>query len=168
MQLNIVVFGGIKWGKGELLEVFRGRSAHVLDAKGRLSIPARFRDILRAKYDQRLIVTNLPNCLVAYPYEIWLELEKKFTQFHIAPPDIQAFQRYFLAAAVECSLDGQGRILIPAPLREEAGLKKDVVLSGMLTYFEIWDKEQLDRELQKARKNFDKHSDMVAAIGADQ
>ncbi|WP_181448011.1 division/cell wall cluster transcriptional repressor MraZ [Dissulfurirhabdus thermomarina] len=145
--------------------MFRGRSTHSLDAKGRLSIPARFRDVLKAKYDGRLIVTNLPGCLAAYPYEEWRVLEEQFSRYRLARPEVLAFQRYFLAAAVECPLDGQGRILIPPALRDEAGFQKEVVLSGMLTYFEIWSRERLEAELSKARENFDQYSSVVANIG---
>ncbi len=136
-----------------------------MDSKGRLSVPARFRDVLRAKYDDRLVVTNLPNCLVAYPFEEWRTIEDQFTDYKLAPPEVQMFQRYFLAAAVECQMDSQSRILIPAPLRQEAGLTKEVVLSGMLTYFEIWSKEGLEAELKKARENFDQYSSLVAKSG---
>ncbi len=146
--------------------MFRGRSAHVLDAKGRLSIPARFRDVLKANYDSKIIVTNLPSCLAAYPYDQWRLIEEQFAQYSFGPPDIIAFKRYFLGAAVECPVDGQGRILIPAALRNEAGLNREVVLSGMLNFFEIWSKERLDEELAATRDNFDKFSsDIFAKLG---
>jgi MraZ protein len=146
--------------------MFRGRSAHALDAKGRLSIPSRFRGVLQAKYDGRLIVTNVPSCLAAYPFEEWRKIEKQFSQSQFGPPEVVAFKRYLLGAAAECSLDGQGRILIPLKLREEAGLTKEVVLSGMLTYFEISSKDNLNKELQKTRDNFDQYSsDITAKFG---
>lgn len=146
--------------------MFRGRSAHVLDAKGRLSIPARFREFLQAKYDGRLIVTNLPSCLAAYPFEEWRKIEEHFSRFQFGPPEVVAFKRYLLGAAAECPLDGQGRILIPMKLREEAGLTRDVVLSGMLTYFEISNNDNLNKELQKTRDNFDQYSsDITAKFG---
>ncbi len=141
--------------------MFRGRSAHMLDAKGRLSIPARFRDVLKANYDSKLILTNLPSCLAAYPFEEWRLIEEQFAKYSFGPPDIIKFKRYFLGAAVECPVDGQGRVLIPAPLRKEAGLQREVVLSGMLNYFEIWSKERLDEELASARDNFDKFSNDI-------
>lgn len=145
--------------------MFRGRSAHVLDSKGRLSIPVRFREVLRAKYDDRLYVTNTPTCLVAYPLEEWRGLEERFSRQAIDLPQVRSFQRYFMGAAVECALDGQGRINISPGLREEAGLTKEVFLSGMLTYFEIWNKERLDEELAKARENFDQYISVVAQDG---
>ncbi len=146
--------------------MFRGRSTHLLDSKGRLSIPARFRDVLRSRYDERIMVTNLPNCLVAYPLEVWKEIEAKFTNYAIAPRKVQLFQRYFLASAVQCKLDSHGRILIPSALREEVGLKKEVVLLGILNHFEIWDKEALEAELQQARDSADELSDFVSSLTA--
>lgn len=137
----------------------------MLDAKGRLSIPARFRDVLRAKYDGGgLIITTRPSCLAAYPLEEWRKIEEKFSQYRLATPEIRAYQRFFLAGAVECPIDGQGRVLIPASLRQEAQLTKEVVLSGMLNHFEIWSKDKLDKELQKARDNFEKYEHMVAQL----
>jgi MraZ protein len=146
--------------------LFRGRSAHVLDSKGRLSIPARFRDILRAKYDGRLVVTNHPPCLTAYPFDEWRAVEEKFLHETAPTPELLSLQRYFLAAAVECFLDGQGRILLPVNLREEAGIGKEVVLSGMLRHFEIWSKDLLDEELRKVRENFDQYSRIISKIGS--
>ncbi len=144
--------------------LFRGRSAHTLDTKGRLSIPARFRDVLVAKYDQRLIITNLPYCLVAYPYEEWRRIEERFSQEPLQRPEVQRFLRFFIASAVECSLDKQGRILIPPHLREEVGIERDVILLGLLNRFEIWSKERLEEELKQVRDNFEHYSEFVADI----
>jgi len=144
--------------------MFRGRSSHVLDAKGRLSIPARFREILRGKYDGRIVVTNHPACLAAYPFEEWRALEENFAASRFARPEVQSFQRYFLASAEELPVDAQGRILIPPTLREEAGIARDVILLGMLKYFEIWSKDRLGEELRKARENFDQYSRYISTM----
>ncbi len=141
--------------------MFRGRSTHNLDAKGRLSIPARFKDILRAKYDMKLIVTNLPSCLAAYPVEEWKAVEEQFSRFRFGPPKVLAFKRYLLGAAIDCALDGQGRILLPATLRQEAGIVREVVLVGMLNYFEIWSKDLLESQLTETKENFDAISDDI-------
>ncbi len=156
-----MVAGGIKWEKGEQAEMFRGRSTHNLDSKGRLSIPARFKDILKAKYDMKLIVTNLPSCLAAYPFEEWKAVEDQFSKFRFGPPKVLAFKRYLLGAAIECALDAQGRILLPAGLRKEANIQKEVVLVGMLNYFEIWSKDLLESQLAETRDNFDTISDDI-------
>lgn len=145
--------------------MFRGRSTHMLDAKGRLTIPAKFRDVLRAQYSSEgLIITTMPSCLAAYPFEEWRKIEERFSKNSFTTPEIRTYQRFFLAGAVECPIDGQGRVLIPASLRKEAELTKEVVLSGMLTYFEIWSKDKLEKELQKARENFDQYERMVAGL----
>jgi len=141
--------------------MFRGRSTHNLDAKGRLSIPARFRGILRARYDMKLIVTNLPACLAAYPFEEWKIVEEQFSRFRFGPPKVLAFKRYLLGAAIECNIDGQGRILIPAHLRQGAGIEREVVLVGMLNYFEIWSKEYLEAQIRETEENFDAISDDI-------
>ncbi len=146
--------------------MFRGRSTHNLDTKGRLSIPARFRDVLKTKYDNKLIITNLPNCLAAYPTDEWKQIEEQFTKYRFGPPDILAFKRYLLGAAVDCTLDGQGRILIPAHLRQEVQIDREVVLVGMLNYFEIWSKELLDQQLAETKENFDAISnDIIKEYG---
>ena len=141
--------------------MFRGRSTHNLDAKGRLSIPARFKDILKAQYDMKLIVTNLPSCLAAYPFEEWKAVEEQFSRFRFGPPKVLAFKRYLLGAAIECALDGQGRILLPAGLRKEVNIQKEVVLVGMLNYFEIWGRDLLEGQLTETRDNFDAISDDI-------
>lgn len=147
--------------------MFRGRSDHTLDAKCRLSIPVRFREVLNTRYeDERLVVTNFPACLVAYPMKEWLALEEEFVKIKFPPPEILAYHRYFLAGGIECPLDSQGRILIPANLRKEAGIDREVVLSGMLTYFEIWSKDRLEPELQKVRVNFDGYSRVISEVSS--
>ena len=142
--------------------MFRGRSIHSLDAKGRLSVPARFKDVLLSRYSDTLFVTNMVKCLVAYPYEEWKKIEEKFMGSPLPPPQVRQFQRYFLASAIECRLDSHGRILIPATLRSEANIEKKVVLLGMLDHFEIWSKEYLDEEMGKVKERFDEYSSFVS------
>ncbi|MEA1867682.1 MAG: division/cell wall cluster transcriptional repressor MraZ [Thermodesulfobacteriota bacterium] len=154
--------------------MFDGRRSRILDIKGRLNIPALYKNILRGKYrDDRLVVTNLPYCLLAYPLEEWRikvekwrAIEEKLGTYLFPPPEMLSLMRYLLGGAVECRLDNQGRILISPELRTEAGLKRDVVLQGMSTHFEIWDKNRLNKELQKTRDNFDQYSsDITAKFG---
>ncbi len=150
---------------------FMGRSVHNMDAKGRISIPARFRGTLHSRYDNRLVVTNKAGkiaeediylvWLVAYPLEVWRKLEEYLMNRLLRYSEEESFVRYFVGGAVECNIDSQGRILIPQNLRQEAGLKKEVVLSGMLDHFEIWDKEKLDLELKYTRPNFANYSKVV-------
>ncbi len=154
----------VKWNKVEFM--FRGRFPHNLDEKGRLSIPARFRDLLRGRYDEKLIITSAPSHLEAYPLEEWRRLEDAIGSLKMPPPEIVAYQRYFLAGGMECNLDSQNRILIPQNLREEAGIDREVILVGMLNHFEIWNKTQLQEELSKTRENFDNYSRIISELSA--
>lgn len=145
--------------------MFRGRSTHSLDSKGRLIIPARFREVLKAEYDHRLIVTNLHHCLAAYPFERWCLIEDKVAALSDIDETVKSFLRLVISGAVECPLDRQGRILIPPSLREYAGLQKEIVLAGMLKNFEIWDKALWDEEIKKSQDNYPQTSVTLAQIG---
>src|SRR5262245_2264657 len=124
--------------------MFRGHYEHAIDAKGRTSLPARFRDALDAADDSTLVVTPalFDPCLHAYPMRAWEELEAKIVKLPQFDPNVVAFRRRYLSAAVECELDKQGRILIPPPLREHAGLVKDVLWAGMGQTAELWAHER--------------------------
>lgn len=119
--------------------MFRGQHRHTIDEKGRLSIPAKFREALETAFEAPLFVTVMDNCLVAYPADEWRALEAKLNSMPQFDEKIQRFRRVFYASAQECPLDKAGRILVPPLLRERAGLSKDVVLAGMGRKFEIWD-----------------------------
>jgi MraZ protein len=135
-----------------------------MDDKGRLSIPLRFRDILKERGDPRLIVTNLTNCLVVYPSEEWRQVEEKVAQLPSVRPDVRSFQRFFMSAATECVPDKQGRILIPPTLRGHAALEKDVLVVGMQTNFELWAKAKWDEEMRRSGENFDAIAGSLAPL----
>jgi len=120
--------------------MFRGRFEHTIDSKGRISIPARFRELLAEKNDERVMITNFDRCLVAYPREEWQTMEEKISSLSMVKKEAKAFQRFFVSAAVECPIDKLGRILIPPTLRSYARLEKEVVFAGMVKKFEIWSK----------------------------
>ena len=155
----------VKSGKKGEPTMFRGRFEHNIDPKGRVSIPAKFREILVKKYDERLVVTNFDGCLVAYPYEEWVQLEEKASALSMVKKETRAFMRFFYSSAIECTLDKQGRILIPHTLREYADLDKEVVLVGQLKKIEIWSKERWGEEIVKAHENFDQISDVLSEFG---
>ncbi len=93
--------------------MFRGRFEHTIDSKGRVSIPAKFRELLGEKYDDRLIITTgLDPCLVAYPFEEWLKMEEKVSSMSMVKKEVKAFQRVFISRAAECLIDKLGRVLI--------------------------------------------------------
>lgn len=145
--------------------MFRGRFEHTIDPKGRISIPSRFREVLRERYDERLIVTNLDGCLVAYPFKEWEVLEQKASQLSMFKKEVKAFLRFFYSGATECQIDKLGRILIPPVLRDYAKLEKEVVLVGALKKIEIWSKGRWDRVIAKSPEDFDDISDVLAGLG---
>ena len=124
--------------------MFRGQFEHAIDAKGRTSIPSRFRDVLAASSDARLIVTPalFDPCLHVHPMRAWEDLEAKIANLPQFDPNVVAFRRRYISAAVECEIDKQGRILIPPALREHAGLHKDVLWAGMGQTIELWSRDR--------------------------
>jgi MraZ protein len=145
--------------------MFRGRFEHIIDSKGRISIPAKYRELLAEKDDERLIITNFDRCLVAYPYEEWRNVEEKIGSLSMVKKEAKAFQRFFVSGAAECPIDKLGRILIPPTLRSYAHLEKDVVFAGMLKKFEIWSKERFLEEIRGAEENFEAMGETLAALG---
>lgn len=144
---------------------FRSRSEHVLDAKGRLNIPTRFREVLLEVYSNALVVTNWQKSLKAYPVDEWEALEETLLTKGRSQPGMSAFIRYVISGVIECSLDKQGRILLPAPLRNEFGMSKEVVLNGMLDHFEIWDKGAWQNEVRRTREDFTSFRDGLSSLG---
>lgn len=134
---------------------FRGRSEHALDEKGRLNIATRFRDVLKAKYDERLMVTPWRNFLKAYPVPQWEELELALLREGRKQPQLKKMMRFLVGGVVECTLDKQGRILLPPALRAEGNITRDVIVSGMLNHIEIWDKGTWAQSIIPTAENFD-------------
>jgi len=146
--------------------MFRGRFEHTIDPKGRVSIPAKFRELLGEKYDDRLIITTgLDPCLVAFPYGEWVNVEEKVSSLSMVKKEVKAFQRVFISGATECPIDKLGRVLIPPTLRSHAQLEKDVVFAGMLKKFEIWSKERFFEVIRKAEESFEEMGETLAALG---
>ena len=144
--------------------MFRGRSKHTLDDKGRLAIPARFKAILKNRSDHCLVLTNHYNCLWAFARDDWRAIEEKAAELSLFDRNVGAYRRYFISGAQECPLK-QGRITIPQDLREIAGLKKDVVVVGELKLFEIWDKEKWEEEFERAKADFPEISQSLSELG---
>jgi len=133
--------------------MFRGRSDHTLDDKGRLAIPTRFREVLDRKGDLCLVVTSMDNCLWAFARDDWQILEEKAANLPLFDKAGVAFLRGFISSAVECHVKS-GRITIPPCLRKDAGLQKEVVLAGQLKKFEIWDRQRWEEELERVKSTF--------------
>lgn len=104
-------------------------------------------------------------CLLAYPPEEWEKIENKAREFSQVQPEHRAFMRYFISSAEECEFDNQGRILIPPFLREEANLTQDVLLAGVLTNFEIWNKSTWDAHIKLDKDSYQKIMEFMAGTG---
>jgi MraZ protein len=120
--------------------MFRGVNSLNLDSKGRLAIPTRYREDLARHCNGQMVVTvDRDHCLLLYPLPDWEEIERKLVKLPSFNPQARRLQRLLIGHATECELDGNGRILLPPPLREFATLDKAVVLIGQGNKFEIWD-----------------------------
>jgi MraZ protein len=120
--------------------MFRGANKIMLDAKGRLAIPARYRDRLVERCANQLICTvDQDYCLLLYPLPDWEEIERKLMRLPSFHRDARRLQRLMVGYACELELDGNGRVLIPRELREFAGLDRQVMLVGQGNKFELWD-----------------------------
>lgn len=119
--------------------MFMGEYSHTIDTKGRLIIPSRFREELGETF---VVTKGLDGCLFVFSDEEWKAFEIKLKSLPLTNKNARQFARFFVAGATPCELDKQGRILLPATLREFAGLEKDVVLTGMLNRIEIWSKDK--------------------------
>ncbi|MBW1739954.1 MAG: division/cell wall cluster transcriptional repressor MraZ [Deltaproteobacteria bacterium] len=147
--------------------MFRGSSFHNLDAKGRLIIPARFRDVLKQSSVDGVMVSKMDGALFCYTFEQWRKIEERILNLSVKSENMRRFRRIFIGGAHECFLDKQARILIPPSLRQYAGLNKEIVLVGVLDHFEIWAKEswmEEDARLQNDIKNEDVRNE-VAELG---
>lgn len=144
--------------------MFRGRSRHTLDSKGRLAIPARFKEVLESRDENCLVVTNHDSCLWAFSRENWRVIEEKAASLPQLDMAVNTYLRYFISGAVECPIK-QGRITLPLDLREIADLKKEVVLVGELKRFEIWEKDRWEEEFRRAREAFPDVSQSLSGLG---
>ncbi len=120
----------------------RGVANLNLDAKGRMSFPSRFRDRLNRFCDGEIVMTADPErCLLIYPLPEWEVIEDKLMALPTLNEHARSLQRVYLGHASEAQLDGSGRVLLPPPLREFAGLERQVVLVGQGKRFELWDEQ---------------------------
>jgi len=126
--------------------MFRGSSFHTIDPKGRIIVPTRFRDVIKASGTDSIMITRMDSCLFAYAHDRWGELEQKILHLPEKSEAMRRFQRFFIGGAQDCKCDNQGRVLIPPFLKQYSGLDKEIVLVGSLDRFEIWSRENWDRE----------------------
>lgn len=139
-----------------------GEYSHNLDAKGRVSVPAKFREDLGHTF---IVTKGLDNCLFAYSKEEWETFEEKLKNLPLTNMNARNFIRFFFSGATECEIDKQGRINIPQNLREYASLSKDVYIIGVSTRVEIWDKEKWDNYTSPENMDLDEIANQMSNLG---
>jgi MraZ protein len=149
--------------------VFLGSFEHTLDGKGRVSLPVRFREILSAQGDARLVLTGNVDpggsCLVAYPVEEWQAFQSRIASLPQFDEAVIRLKRLHIAGASEVLPDKQGRILIPPLLREYAGLAGAVVFAGLGSNIEIWDRVRWEEERSRAKASLPQINESLARLG---
>jgi MraZ protein len=120
--------------------MFRGANKLTLDAKGRMVMPTRYRERLQERCGGKLVVTvDKDQCLLIYPLPDWEEIERKLMRLPTLDPRARRLQRLMVGHATDLELDGHGRVLLPANLREYGLLTRDAMLIGQGVRFELWD-----------------------------
>lgn len=131
--------------------MFMGEFQHSIDDKGRLTIPAKFRELLGSSF---VITRGLDQCLFVYPMNEWSILEQKLKSLPLMKSDARAFTRFFFSGATECEWDKQGRVNLPGNLRGYAGLDKECVVIGVSNRVEIWSKDTWEAYFQQSEGTF--------------
>lgn len=131
--------------------MFMGEYHHTVDAKGRMIIPAKFRENLGESF---VITRGLDQCLFGYPMSEWKTVEEKLKQLPLTKKDARAFTRFFFSGATECELDKQGRVNIASPLLQYAQLEKECVVIGVSNRIEIWSKDKWESFVEDSEDSF--------------
>ncbi len=129
-----------------------GEYQHTIDSKGRLIVPAKFREGLGEKF---VLTRGLDQCLFGYPLSEWKVIEEKLKALPLTKKDARAFTRFFFSGAIECEMDKQGRINIAAPLLAYAKLEKECVVIGVSSRIEIWSKQNWEQYVAEQEESFE-------------
>jgi MraZ protein len=128
-----------------------GEYQHSIDAKGRMIVPAKFREILGETF---VLTRGLDQCIFGYPMDEWRKLEQKLKDLPMTKKDARAFARFFFSGATEVELDKQGRINIPSTLIKHANLEKECIVLGVSSKIEIWAKDAWDSYFDESSESF--------------
>jgi len=142
--------------------MFLGEYKHNLDIKGRMAIPAKFRDKLTAG---AIITRGIDNCLFVFSNVEWEKLAQKLNALPLAQANSRAFVRLMLAGASDVEVDAQGRILIPDYLRKYAGLKKETIVAGLYSRIEIWDEAAWSAYKTKTESSSEEIAEQLGELG---
>lgn len=149
------------------MPAFSGKYYYTLDPKGRVIVPAPFREIISSNYNPKLYVVNdiFDNCLHIYPQEEWSKLEEKVRTLPKMDEDVKLFVRKVIGSAQEVEIDKQGRILVSAAQREDAGLQSDIVIVGQLDKIDLWDRKEWDAVNDLSKIDKKATAEKLAAYG---
>jgi MraZ protein len=149
------------------MQAFSGKYYYSVDPKGRIIIPAPFREIITTNYSPKLYITNAPfdKCLYIYPMEEWNKLQEHVRTKPRSDHAIRFFLRRVIASAVETEMDKQGRVLVPAALREDASINSNVVMAGQIERIELWDRNEWDALFDPAKIDRDATEEKLASYG---
>jgi MraZ protein len=142
--------------------LFLGEFQHSLDSKGRIILPAKFRDALA---DGLVITKGMEKCLFIFSRSEWPHLEDKVQSLPLTKRDARKFSRFFFAGAMKEVLDKQGRVLIPENLRKYAELNRDVVIIGVSNRLEVWSKENWEVYLEEAESSYVEVAEEMTDLG---
>lgn len=144
--------------------MFMGEYQHSIDDKGRIIIPAKFRELLGTSF---VATRGLDSCLFVYPMEEWGIMEQKLKSLSLMKSDARAFSRFFFSGATECVWDKQGRVNLPANLRQYAKLDKDCVILGVSNRVEIWNKELWEQYFEQSEESFNEIAEKLVDFNFD-
>jgi MraZ protein len=136
--------------------MFYGEYEHTLDVKGRVIIPAKFREIFKEHYTEKFFVTRgLDQCLFVFTEDVWKSQERKFRDMPFTKGEARQFNRLFFSGASEVICDKQGRVLIPDYLKAHAAIDQDVMIIGVSDRIEIWAKDKWQSFFDTNKGNFE-------------
>lgn len=144
--------------------MFMGEFQHSIDDKGRIIIPAKFRDLLGSSF---VVTRGLDQCLFVYPMQEWKVLEQKLKALPLMKSDARAFTRFFFSGATECEWDKQGRVNLPGSLRQYAKLEKDCIVLGVSNRVEIWSKDTWEQYFQQSEDTFNEIAEKLVDFNFD-
>jgi len=154
-----------RWGLQPQQVMFRGATKLTLDVKGRIVMPTRHRERLRESSEGRLVVTvDRDQCLLIYPLPEWEQIERKLMALPTLHPQSRRLQRLMVGHATELELDGHGRLLLTAELREFAGLTRFAMLIGQGNRFELWDEARWTERRDFWLKSEESSTDLSAEL----
>ena len=136
--------------------MFYGEYGHALDSKGRVIIPAKFREIFKERFVEKFYITRgLDRCLFVFTEEVWKTQEKKFREMPFTKTETRQFNRLYFSGACDVVCDKQGRILIPEYLKGYAEIKEQVMIIGVSDRIEVWAKEKWKEFYETHKGNFE-------------